>query len=39
MALGESMRIIRRGQADAMIAGTTGTRLHIIKSNQLHIVA
>lgn len=32
MSIGESLRIIRRGQADAMIAGTTGTRLHIIKS-------
>jgi len=32
MTIGESLRIIRRGQADAMIAGTTGTRLHIIKS-------
>ncbi|MCA8982846.1 MAG: beta-ketoacyl-[acyl-carrier-protein] synthase family protein [Planctomycetaceae bacterium] len=30
--IGESLRIIRRGQADAMIAGTTGTRLHIVKS-------
>ncbi len=32
MSIGESLRIIRRGQADAMISGTTGTRLHIIKS-------
>ncbi len=32
MALGESLRIIRRGKADAMIAGTTGTRLHVVKS-------
>jgi len=32
LTLGESLRIIRRGQADAMIAGTTGARLHIVKS-------
>lgn len=32
LALGESLRIIRRGQADAMIAGTTGARLNVIKS-------
>lgn len=32
LTVGESLRIIRRGQADAMIAGTTGTRLHVIKS-------
>ncbi|HBN78557.1 MAG TPA: 3-oxoacyl-ACP synthase [Planctomycetaceae bacterium] len=35
LTLGESLRIIRRGQAEAMIAGTTGARLHVIKSINL----
>ncbi|MCA8989310.1 MAG: beta-ketoacyl-[acyl-carrier-protein] synthase family protein [Planctomycetaceae bacterium] len=35
LTLGESLRIIRRGQADTMIAGTTGARLHVIKSINL----
>jgi 3-oxoacyl-[acyl-carrier-protein] synthase II len=32
LALGEAFRVIQRGAADTMIAGTTGTRLHVIKS-------
>ena len=32
LALGEATRIIQRGTADTMIAGTTGTRLHAVKS-------
>lgn len=32
LALGEAMRIISRGDADIMMAGTTGTRLHTVKS-------
>ncbi|MCG6155452.1 beta-ketoacyl-[acyl-carrier-protein] synthase family protein [Rubinisphaera margarita] len=35
LTLGESLRIMRRGQADTMIAGTTGARLHVIKSINL----
>ena len=32
LALGEASRIILRDQADVMIAGTTGTRLHPVKT-------
>ncbi len=32
LALAEAMRIIGRGRADVMIAGSTGTRLHPVKS-------
>lgn len=32
LAVGEAARIIQRGTADTMIAGTTGTRLHAVKS-------
>ncbi|MDA1014360.1 MAG: beta-ketoacyl-[acyl-carrier-protein] synthase family protein [Planctomycetota bacterium] len=32
LVLGETIRIIRRGGADIMISGTTGTRLHPVKS-------
>lgn len=32
LALGEATRVIQRGRADVMIAGTTGTRLHPVKS-------
>jgi 3-oxoacyl-[acyl-carrier-protein] synthase II len=32
LVLGEAYRIIQRGSADQMIAGTTGTRLHSVKS-------
>ncbi len=42
LTLGESLRIIRRGQADAMIAGTTGARLHVVKTinyTKLHELA
>jgi 3-oxoacyl-[acyl-carrier-protein] synthase II len=32
LAVGEASRIIQRGAADIMIAGTTGTRLHPVKT-------
>lgn len=32
LALGEAYRILTRGHADTMIAGTTGTRVHPVKS-------
>ena len=32
LVLGEAAAIIRRGRADAMIAGTTGTRVHPVKT-------
>ena len=32
LVLGEALRIIARGHADIMIAGSTGTRLHPVKS-------
>src|SRR5690606_389251 len=32
LALGEAFRIIVRDRADIMIAGTTGTRLHAVKT-------
>ncbi len=32
LVLGEANRILRRGAADMMIAGTTGTRVHPVKS-------
>ena len=32
LAVGEATRVIRRGQADIMVAGSTGTRLHPVKS-------
>ena len=32
LALGEAMQVILRGRADVMLAGTTGTRLHPVKS-------
>lgn len=32
LVLGEATRIISRGHADVMMAGTTGTRLHTVKS-------
>ncbi len=32
LTIAEARRIVRRGQADVMIAGTTGTRLHPVKS-------
>ena len=32
LAMGEAQRIINRGQADVMIAGATGTRLHPVKT-------
>jgi 3-oxoacyl-[acyl-carrier-protein] synthase II len=32
LAVGEACRIIQRGAADVMIAGTTGTRLHAVKT-------
>lgn len=32
LALGEAARVIQRGAADLMIAGTTGTRLHPVKT-------
>jgi 3-oxoacyl-[acyl-carrier-protein] synthase II len=32
LALGEATRVIQRGRADIMIAGTTGTRLHPVKT-------
>lgn len=32
LAVGEGMRVIQRGRADIMIVGTTGTRLHPVKS-------
>lgn len=32
LALGEARRIIERGAADVMIAGSTGTRLHPVKT-------
>jgi 3-oxoacyl-[acyl-carrier-protein] synthase II len=32
LVLGEASRIISRGDADIMMAGTTGTRLHSVKS-------
>jgi 3-oxoacyl-[acyl-carrier-protein] synthase II len=32
LAVGEACRVIQRGQADVMIAGTTGTRLHPVKT-------
>jgi 3-oxoacyl-[acyl-carrier-protein] synthase II len=35
LAVGEAYQIIRRGHADAMVCGATGTRLHTMKT--LHI--
>ncbi|MEX0715363.1 MAG: beta-ketoacyl-[acyl-carrier-protein] synthase family protein [Planctomycetaceae bacterium] len=32
LALGEAYRVLSRGHADTMIAGTTGTRVHPVKS-------
>ena len=32
LAIGEACRIIERGAADLMLAGTTGTRLHAVKT-------
>ena len=32
LTMGEATRIISRGHADMMIAGTTGTRLHVVKA-------
>src|SRR5690606_9693160 len=32
LVLGEAMRIIGRGNADIMIAGTTGVRIHAVKA-------
>ena len=32
LVIGEALRIIQRDRADIMIAGTTGTRLHAVKS-------
>lgn len=32
LAVGEALRIMQRDRADIMIAGTTGTRLHALKS-------
>lgn len=32
LTMGEALRIIARGHADVMIAGTTGTRLHVMKA-------
>lgn len=32
LVLGEALRVISRGGADVMIAGSTGTRLHAVKS-------
>lgn len=32
LAIGEALRVIARGHADAMLAGTTGTRLQPVKS-------
>ena len=32
LAISEACRVIQRGQADVMIAGTTGTRLHPVKT-------
>lgn len=34
LALAEAANIIRRGRADVMITGTTGTRLHTVKACQ-----
>ncbi len=31
LAIGEALQIIRRGHADAMVCGATGTRLHTMK--------
>jgi 3-oxoacyl-[acyl-carrier-protein] synthase II len=32
LSVGEAFRVLRRGQADVMIAGTTGTRMHPMKT-------
>lgn len=32
LVLGEALRVIARGSADVMIAGSTGTRLHAVKT-------
>lgn len=32
LSIGEAFRVLRRGHADVMIAGTTGTRLHPMKT-------
>lgn len=32
LAVGEALRVIARGHADIMITGTTGTRIHTVKS-------
>lgn len=32
LVVGEAMRVISRGNADVMMAGTTGTRLHAVKT-------
>ncbi|MBS0208640.1 MAG: beta-ketoacyl-[acyl-carrier-protein] synthase family protein [Planctomycetes bacterium] len=32
LAIGEAFRVIQRGHADIMIAGATGTRLHVMKA-------
>lgn len=37
LALGEAFHVIRRGAADMMIAGTTGTRLHPVKTIHAHM--
>jgi len=37
LAIGEAYQIIRRGNADAMVCGATGTRLHTMKI--LHVVS
>src|SRR4029077_10220692 len=32
VVIGEALRVIARGHADVMITGSTGTRVHVVKS-------